>query len=236
MTEAICFARAVGAFRFGNAMSEITSHRMGRIRGWTLTSETFQRLLDWLDAGASSDGLKYLEMRRRLVAYFDRKNCPTPDELADETLNRVARRLEEEGAIEGDAPARYCYIVARFVFMEHLRAMQKGNALANDLRQRSYADELGAAEADDAREIKEQRLNCLEQCLNKLEAASREVIARYYVGKARVKIEHRRALAEELGITLNALSIRACRIRDRLEACVRECVGAGRNTPPSAAR
>ena len=229
MTEALCFARAVGTFR--NSMSEITSQRMGRTRGWALTPEAFQRLLDWLDEGASSDGQKYLEMRRRLVAYFDRKNCPTPDELADETLNRVARRLEEEGAIEADAPARYYYIVARFVFMEHLRETQKEGALANDLRRQSHADHLIAHEADDEQMVKEQRLNCLEQCLNKLEAASREIIARYYVGKARVKIEHRRALAEELGVTTNALSIRACRIRDRLEACVRECVGAGRNTP-----
>jgi DNA-directed RNA polymerase specialized sigma24 family protein len=226
MTEALCFARAVGTFCFGNAMREITSQKTGRTRGWALTSEALQRLLDWLDGGASSDGLKYLEMRHRLVAYFDRKNCPTPDELADETLNRVARRLEEEGAIEGDSPARYCYIVARFVFMEHLRETQKDNALANDLRQRSHADDHAPTEADDAREVKERRLKCLDQCLNKLEAANRGIIARYYVGEARVKIEHRRALAEELGITMNALSIRACRIRDRLEACVRECVDA----------
>jgi DNA-directed RNA polymerase specialized sigma24 family protein len=218
-------------FRFGNAMSEITSQRMGRMRGWRLTAEAFYRLLDWVDEGAGSDGLKYLEMRRRLVAYFDRKNCPTPDELADETLNRVARRLEEEGAIETDTPARYCYIVARFVFMEHLRETQKEGAMANDLRRRSRGDTVAATEADAARELKERWLNCLEQCLNKLEAASREIIARYYVGEARVKIEHRRALAEELGVTMNALSIRACRIRDRLEACVRECAGAGGNAP-----
>lgn len=213
-------------------MSEITSQRIGRIRGWALTPGAFQRLLDWLDEGASSDGQKYLEMRRRLSAYFDRKNCPMPDELADETLNRVARRLEEEGTIEADAPARYCYIVARFVFMEHLRATQKENTLANHLRQQPHADDPAASEVDDEREMKERRLSCLEQCLNGLESASREIIARYYVGKARVKIEHRRALAEELGITMNALSIRACRIRDKLEDCVRECVGAGRNTAP----
>jgi hypothetical protein len=36
-------------------------------------------------------------MHHRLVAYFDRKNCSSPADLADETLNRVARRLEEEG-------------------------------------------------------------------------------------------------------------------------------------------
>ena len=38
-----------------------------------------------------------------------------------------------------------------------------------------------------------------------------------------VKIGNRRALADSLGITINALSIRACRIRDKLEACVKEC-------------
>jgi hypothetical protein len=54
-------------------------------------------------------------MRRRLVQYFDRKNCLRPDELADETLNRVARRLEEKGGITDTPPARYCYILARFV-------------------------------------------------------------------------------------------------------------------------
>jgi DNA-directed RNA polymerase specialized sigma24 family protein len=208
-------------------MNELSARRGKRKKDWTLNPRAFQGLLTWLDEGANSDGQKYLEMRRRLAAYFDRKNCLMPDELADETLNRVARRLEEEGAIEGDAPARYCYIVARFVFMEHLREMQKDDTLLNDLRQQPHADALVASEADNEQKIKEQRLNCLEQCLNRLESVSREIIARYYVGKARVKIEHRRVMAEELGITMNALSIRACRIRDKLEACVRECAGGG---------
>jgi hypothetical protein len=38
-----------------------------------------------------------------------------------------------------------------------------------------------------------------------------------------VKIENRRSLAQTLGITVNALSIRACRIRDKLESCVKKC-------------
>ncbi|MFL6229777.1 MAG: hypothetical protein ACJ741_13480 [Pyrinomonadaceae bacterium] len=214
-------------------MAEPLAQKLESRRDWSLTPRAFRRLLDWLDEGNTSDGLKYLEMRRRLVAYFDRKNCATPDDLADETLTRVARRLEEEsGVIAGDTPARYCYIVARFVFLEYLRETQRDNALANDLRQRPRADDPFAPEVDDEQKTKERRLNCLEQCLDGLEAASREIIARYYVGKARVKIEHRRALAEELGITMNALSIRACRIRDKLEACVRECVGERRNTAP----
>ena len=55
----------------------------------------FRRFLEWLDEGSNSGGQKYVEMHQRLVSYFDRKNCQTPHELADETLSRVTRRLEE---------------------------------------------------------------------------------------------------------------------------------------------
>lgn len=196
-------------------------------RGWALTQSAFRRLLGWLDEGRDSDGRNYLEMRRRLVAYFDRKNCSTPDELADETLNRVARRLEEEGISEGEAPARYCYIVARFVFMEHLRAGQKAGALLEDVdRRHARGLRPAAPEAGGEAELKERMLVCLERCANELDLPARELITRYYSG-GRSSIESRRAQAAELGITVNALSIRACRIRARLEECVSRCAAGG---------
>ncbi len=194
-------------------------------KNWEITSSAFQRLLTWLDEGENSDGQIYLTMRQRLVAYFDRKNCLTPDDLADETLNRVARRLEEAGNIESDTPAKYCYIVARFVFMEHLRGTQKEEVPLDDILRRRTDNNFALSESIDERKVKEEILNCLEHCTGKLESASRDVIIRYYFGEARVKIENRRALAESLGVTMNALSIRACRIRDKLETCVEKCIG-----------
>ena len=86
-----------------------------------LDEAAFHKLLRWLDDGKDSEGRTYIEMRRRLFSYFDRKGCRSPDDLADETLDRVARRLQEEGVIESPTPARYCYIVARFVFLEYSR-------------------------------------------------------------------------------------------------------------------
>ena len=207
-------------------MSELSVQKLGQKKDWALTPKAFHRLLRRMDEGTDSGEQNYLEVRRRLVAYFDRKNCAAPDELADETLNRVARRLDEEGVIESETPAKYCYIVARFVFMEYLRGAQKADALIDDLRRQSHGNNVAASEAGDEKEIKEKMLNCLEQCAGKLEPLNREIIIRYYVGKERAKIENRRALAEELGITMNALSIRACRIRDKLEDCLRRCVGA----------
>ena len=187
---------------------------------WTTTASAFQRLLNWLDGETNSEGQKYLEMRRRLVAYFDRKNCSTPDDLADETLNRVARRLEEEDISEAPDPAKYCYIVARFVFMEYLRSSRQEDALASDLKRNATQ---AIATFDQAQEEKDIMLSCLEGCIKGLEREGRQISLGYYVGKEREKIENRRSLAQTLGITSNALSIRACRIRARLEQCVREC-------------
>jgi hypothetical protein len=68
-------------------------------------------------------------------------------------------------------------------------------------------------------------MDCLRQCAAKLDRNSRDLIFRYYIGEEKVKIDNRRALARALAITTNALTIRACRIREKLELCVRECVG-----------
>jgi len=195
-------------------------------RDWRLHSSAFRRLLNWLDEDADSEGQKYLEMRERLVGYFDRKNCIAPDELADETFNRVARRLEEERHIESETPAKYLYIVARFVFMEYLRCVQKESSIQEDVRRKSLDRKAQSFGGDEEKKIKEKMLDCLDRCSAKLPSQNQEIILRYYIGKDRVKIENRRALAEELGITMNALSIRACRIRDELEICVRDCASA----------
>lgn len=194
-------------------------------KNWAITSDAFRQLLEWLDEGDDSDGQKYLEMRRRLVAYFDRKNCLAPDELADETLNRVARRIEEAGKIESETPAKFCYITARFVFMEYLRGAAKKNVPLEDVLQKPQTGQLAATGFDEEKETREKMLDCLERCTGELETASREIITGYYFGAERVKIENRRALAERLGVSINALSIRACRIRDKLEVCVGKCVG-----------
>ena len=190
-------------------------------KNWVLTTEAFDRLLTWLDEGRASHGERYLEMRHRLVAYFYRKNCSTPDELADETLNRVARRLTEQAIDQDETPAKYCYIVARFVFLEYLRGSQKNERALNELRNPQRDVVIGG---NDENALKEHMLGCLEKCLDALEPLSREIIVRYYLGEERSKIENRHALAESLGITTNALAIRACRIRDKLESCVKNCI------------
>jgi RNA polymerase sigma factor (sigma-70 family) len=193
--------------------------RAGLKREWSLHHGAFRRLLEWLDEGADSHGANYLEIRRRLSAYFCRKNCLSADDLADETLTRVARRLEEEGSIP-DPPARYCYIVAKFVFLEYRR---RDGSVQVRLEDRPFGPLHAEAQPDSER--KQKLLDRLDQCLAKLEGRHRALILEYYCGDAREKIERRRSLADRLGLTVNALSIRACRIREKLEACVKMWAG-----------
>jgi DNA-directed RNA polymerase specialized sigma24 family protein len=196
------------------------SSQPGLKKNWSLTAEAFAHLLAWLDAGSDSDGERYLSMRSTIVTYFDRKNCLNPDDLADEVLNRVGRRLEEEGDIKTESPAKYCYTVARFVFMEQLRsASAKEVPIEETDIPSGVVDEAAAFD----REI---MMECLDECSGKLDSAQREMIIGYYTGEKGTKIANRRRLAEELGVSLNALGIRAFRIREKLEACVTKCLAA----------
>ena len=209
-------------------MTEFSDKAFERRAEWTLSKDALQRLLNWLDGGANSDGHAYLEMRRRLRDYFGRKNCRTADDLADETLTRVAHRLEEEGITRDETPARYCYIVARFVFLEHLRetkAHPMVTEASGDIGPQPSTP--SAADAAESADTQEKLLTYLQKCLQELDPLNRRIITRYYIGSERVKIDNRRELAESLGLSANALTIRACRIRARLEACVRRCAGAG---------
>ena len=184
-------------------------------REWVASPDAFQQFLIWLDGGVDSNGERYVEMRRRLEEYFARKRCASPSDLADEVLNRVARRLEEEGAIP-DPPARYCYIVARFVFLESLRSADRNRA------------ELPVALArPDAFDPADTRLDCLDRCLSDLSVNDRDLILAYYADGQGVRLGHRKQLAERLSLTTNALAIRACRIRARLEQCVGDCIRRG---------
>jgi DNA-directed RNA polymerase specialized sigma24 family protein len=192
-----------------------------------VTQVAFTRLLEWLDDGTDSQGQTYLEMRRRLVSYFDRRNRPFADELADETFNRIGKTLETDGAIDTKPPARYCYVIARFVLLEDIR---RGNrTVPVDERRAAAAVERGLARPDAAEDasLQERRLTCLDRCLQELKPEQRDLAIEYYRDAKRQRIDRRRGLAERLGITMNALGIRASRIRNALETCMDACCKGG---------
>src|SRR5262249_53598701 len=62
--------------------------------GWNLTQESFDRLLLWLDPDREQEGRKYELIRLRLIKVFNRYGWTTPEDLADESINRVARKID----------------------------------------------------------------------------------------------------------------------------------------------
>lgn len=196
----------------------------GKKRDWVLTHSAFNRLLGWI--GEDDGGQKYEEIRRKLISYFDRRGCLSPDDLADETLDRVARRLEEEGSITNIEPARFCFIKAREVLLEYWRKPERGQLELDDPKARTPATRNTRADGSPGFqwEEKEKGLECLEQCLQQLEPDDQALIIRYYYGEKRIKIENHRKMACQLGISDKALGLRALRIRKKLEVCVNQCV------------
>jgi DNA-directed RNA polymerase specialized sigma24 family protein len=195
-----------------------------------LTHDSFHRLLNWLngeDEDTDSGGQKYEEMRRKLISYFDHRNCRYPEELADEALNRVAFKLYEKGSITNVSPAQFCFIKAREVLHEYwrrpdLKEIALEDTVVTDLPDRH---QFPVADPDDEQDKGEQRMRCLETCLQNLKRPDHDLIIRYYYGEERVKIDNRQKLSNELGISSKALVVRALRIRKRLEECVERCIG-----------
>lgn len=180
-----------------------------------LTEEAFARLLARLDPDRSRAGDRYEDLRRTLVRFFEWRGAPFPDEHADDTFDRVARRLAE--GVEISNVGAYCYEVARLVYLESLKGPRARHAPLEGAEPPAIED---AAEARTA----EARMACLDQCLASLPPDSRELIITYYRDDGRDRINVRKALAARLGVRLDALANRAQRLRDKLERCVTGCL------------
>jgi DNA-directed RNA polymerase specialized sigma24 family protein len=178
---------------------------------WALTQEAFDKMLAWLDPNRDQAGKKYEEIRRRLMKIFTCRGCTEADALADETINRVTRKVETVAEDYKGDPALYFYGVARKVHLEYAR------------RKPVQVPPPTPPHAEQGDGV-EREFDCLELCMQRLTPDNRELVLQYYSEEKQAKINHRRLLAEQLGIALNALRIRAYRIRAVLQQCVHNCV------------
>ncbi len=189
-------------------MDESTSPKPERI----LTQQAFDQLLAGLATDRERAGAEYELLRRKLVRFFECRGSLFPEDHTDETINRVARKLAEGEILRN--PSSYFYGVARWVVVESLRRQANEQALLEHPSSPPVPTQ--SRESD--------RLSCLRQCMEQLPPESRELLVLYYEGEKAVKIESRRKLAERLRTPLNAVRIRACRLRKALGTCVDKCL------------
>lgn len=181
-----------------------------------LTETSFRLLLERLDADLVMAGEKYIELQAKLKRFFARKGCKESvwDELADTTLNRVARKLEEKVVIENISA--YSLQVARFIFLENFNKTKEVDPGPEPLEPWF----IPKPDETDLETV------CLRSCLAELPDTDRQTFIDYHVQiheESKLK-KQRQSLAELLGIEINALRQRMNRLREKLEDCIAGCV------------
>jgi DNA-directed RNA polymerase specialized sigma24 family protein len=184
-----------------------------------LTRESFDILLAQLDPDRERAGERYETIRGKLIRLFEWRGGAAPEELADETINRVARRMAEGVELHSADPYGYFCAVAHLVFKEVLRRASREHRALDTHGELLLPTALPVLPDE---EPGDRRLDCLRRCLAALHADQRELVLKYHQGEANIR--NRKTLSAELGIPMNALRIRVHRVRRRLEACLDDCL------------
>lgn len=174
----------------------------------------FARLLHWLDTEPESAGRKYESIRARLIRMFSARRCIFAEDLADATFERVAYKLSNlTTQLLGD-PIPYFYGVAGKIYLEHIREVRT-NECRLDCGQSMSSNNSHS----------EEMFDLLDKALSMISKADRELILQYYAWNGKNKIEHRRELAQQLGIQVSVLRVRAFRIRRQIRKHIPEDFG-----------
>jgi len=188
--------------------------------------ETFSTVLGLLGPDAEQAADEYRRLHERLARFFSWNNAVDPEALADEALDRLLSRLADqrvgqhvdqrvgqhggESAVQS-APA-FALGIARHMLQEESRRQQKISEAG-----RQWSAHTGGADSEEAERMDE----ALAHSMARLRPDRRALIEAYYLFSGSLKIRAHRKLAEENGLTLNALRNRAMRARQELESAIR---------------
>ena len=181
-----------------------------------LTAHQFDAFLLQFAPDRDMAGARYLELRKRLVTVLTYRGCANPEELADEAMDRVARKLLESPPADAD-PRALVFGVAWNVARESFHR-PPAVALPDGWDQ---PDPRGPFDADDGTDRGQE---CLERCLGRLQESDRALVLTYFEQERRAKITHRLGIARKLGISVNALRLKIHRITQQLRPCVSGCM------------
>ena len=184
---------------------------------WKLTEESFNKFLSCLSPDQEEAANRYELLRRKLIRFCESNGTVSAEDGADEIINRVIRKVDEGTSITN--VFAYAFGVARMILKEFWKERERTNLAEKELLANSKPK---APDKDDD----DARMRCFDSCLEQLPNESRKLILDYYQEDRRAKIDLRKELATQLSIPLNALRIRAHRVRKGLERCVKDCLAA----------
>jgi len=191
---------------------------------------SFDRLLERLDADRERAGEKYVILRRQLSAFFEADGCRPADDLADVTLDRLARRAA--GGEVRDARA-FAWGVARKVRLEARRQAARRARSGLALAEAVGSSDARGVERRLLEKIDNERLaHRLRAWLDRLPPRDRTLFLTYHWPSAK-PASSRLALAAAAGLPIATLRVRIKRLRDRLGRCVPPPPGSSRADSPS---
>lgn len=186
---------------------------MSKKSDWQLTPDSLGRFLTLLDDDVALAAERYERLRLKLIRLFEWRKCLGPEDLADMTIDRIVRRIEEGVALGSKDVERYSSGVAHNVFLEQLREYRRRDVNVRPSQLEWLLSQHTTTELN---------LQTLERCLGELQPGEQELILRYYCGDHAQRIRNRAALAGELGLTQGNLRIKAYRLRSALERMMGE--------------
>ncbi|HEV2802780.1 MAG TPA: hypothetical protein VGW12_20075 [Pyrinomonadaceae bacterium] len=186
-----------------------------------LPEAAFDSLLSWLDPERNEAWGKYKAIHQRLIKAFSRRGYSNAEDMADETINRAAMKAREINPTFIGDPELYCFGIAKKLMWD-LDRQQKLWVPLEELSD-EFVGKINLALSCQEEEF-DQRHECLSHCMQRLEQDERDLLLAYYQKEKQARIAHRKELAQQEGITLNALRIRIHRLRAYLKECVRQCL------------
>jgi RNA polymerase sigma factor (sigma-70 family) len=179
--------------------------------------KSLDEILAWLDPERDVAVSMYLQLRNDLAKLFALNHCSDPEWLADETLDRAAKKVQDVRETYEGNPKLYFYGIARNLIKEESKRVKRFTSLDG-------IDPPAQIISETDEETAEMREECLDSCLKKLSAEKRKLIRDYYAKEKQAKIDHRAELSQQLGINIETLRVRVHRIRNSLHQCIERCL------------
>lgn len=181
-----------------------------------ISNEEFEALLGWLAGDSDDAGLEYEKIREGLKRFFHFRGCSDPENLTDETINRVAKKIETLDFSQNKSKITIFQGFALNVYREYVREIKKEVQLIPEIPFRANVN-------DEMEDDPENNQACLENCLKNLTKSDRKLILQYFSKEKGAKIEFRKKIAKNNKITPNALHVRVFRIKNELRECIKDC-------------
>lgn len=178
------------------------------------SKEEFQQLLRQLNAGEPQAWALHEVLHQKLAWFFERDFPLQAEELADEVIGRLARKLSSDDI--GNI-AEFAFGIARNLRREHIRhcivAARLPTALGTQEAPRaSDAENSLIAQLDDRT-----KLRFFIECVERLPKSDRKLLLDYYPSHTENLELSRQEIARELGVNMGTLRTRVARLREQLE-------------------